>query len=268
MKLLRTAERISALHPCDNFVYQRSVLAYEHASRMLSGNVLEIGTGSGYGIRLIAPRASEFWTIDKYPVEIDYMYHSNTRFILKQVPGLSRLPHDYFDYVICFQLIEHIEDDSLLLREIAQVLKPSGRLLISTPNLQRSLTSNPWHVREYTHDEFDVLLSQSFEIVDSLGIFGNGKVERYYMHNKCSVERILSVDFLKLHKYLPRQLLRFPYDVCNQLNRLFLFNRHRDLTENIETGDYYLKEVDKDCFDLFYVARPRVNTYSAACDNL
>ena len=65
MSRIQTAERVS-VEASDNFVFQRSLLAYHEAARRISGEVLEIGTGSGYGIEVIAPRAAHFTTIDKH----------------------------------------------------------------------------------------------------------------------------------------------------------------------------------------------------------
>lgn len=63
MTKINTAERVSA-EASDNFVFQRSLLAYHAAAERIAGNVLEIGTGSGYGIEVVAPRAggSSPWT--------------------------------------------------------------------------------------------------------------------------------------------------------------------------------------------------------------
>ena len=49
---LNTAERVSR-EASDNYVFQRSLLAYVEASALVSGRVLEVGTGTGYGIDII-----------------------------------------------------------------------------------------------------------------------------------------------------------------------------------------------------------------------
>ena len=54
MAKINTAERVSA-EASDNFVFQRSLLAYHAASARIAGDVLEIGTGAGYGIEVAAP---------------------------------------------------------------------------------------------------------------------------------------------------------------------------------------------------------------------
>jgi SAM-dependent methyltransferase len=38
-----------------------------------------------------------------------------------------------FDQIICLETIEHISDDARLLRTLAELLQPGGRLLLSTP---------------------------------------------------------------------------------------------------------------------------------------
>ena len=62
---LNTAERVSR-EVSDNFVYQRSRLAYYEAAKRVEGRVLEIGTGTGYGIEIIAPHAERYVTLDKH----------------------------------------------------------------------------------------------------------------------------------------------------------------------------------------------------------
>ena len=58
MGKMNTAERVSR-EMSDNFVFQRSLLAYHAAAQRISGDVLEIGTGAGYGIEVVAPRARQ-----------------------------------------------------------------------------------------------------------------------------------------------------------------------------------------------------------------
>ena len=59
---IQSAERVSQTDASDNYVFQRSMLAYCKAAEIVHGNVLEIGTGSGYGVSVIAPHADRFTT--------------------------------------------------------------------------------------------------------------------------------------------------------------------------------------------------------------
>lgn len=246
-----TAERVS-LDVSDNFVYQRSRLAYVEASKLVSGRVLEIGTGTGYGVDIIAPNAAEFVTLDKYRSSSVDSLPVNVRFVEAKVPPLP-FENETFDYVVSFQVIEHIKRDKLFVEEVMRVLRPGGKFIVSTPNKPMSLTRNPWHVREYTADELRRLLS-AFSSVEQLGVAGNERVWDYYRHNAESVHRIMRFDVLRLQWWLPRWVLQIPYDVMNRINRRRLHNQNRELTESIKMSDYRLQSVDDKCFDLFYIA--------------
>ena len=102
MAALHTAERVSARDASDNYVFQRSILAYHKAAEIVSGNVLEIGTGMGYGIDVVAPAASEFTTIDK-TAAYDTTIPANGKFQLMEVPPID-FADESFDYVISFQV--------------------------------------------------------------------------------------------------------------------------------------------------------------------
>lgn len=256
-KILQTAERVSASNLSDNYVFQRSLLAYLKAAELVHGRVLEIGTGDGYGVDIIADKADEFTTIDKHAKEsFAHIQKGNVRFICQKFPQKNNpvFTSGYFDFVITFQVIEHIKKDRLFIEEVKRILKPGGKLIIATPNILMSLTRNPWHVREYTPDQFDALLSRYFNSVEKYGVFGNGKIMSYYEKNKASVRKITRYDFLNLQYRLPRQLLRIPYDILNRINRHRLLNQNTALVQEITKDDYYLAPVGDTCFDLFYIA--------------
>ena len=242
----------SARDISDNFLYQRRRAVYEYIAGKVSGDVLEIGTGTGYGIERIAPRCRRFVTVDKFaaaPIPAT----AGVEFRRMCVPPLD-FADASFDFVITFQVIEHIADDAAFVREIARVLRPGGRLILTTPNAPMSLTRNPWHVREYTAEELRRLLAGSFSTVETLGVFGDEKVMDYYEENRRSVRRITRFDVLDLQHRLPRRLLQLPYDLLNRLNRRKLLRQNTDLTTSIRMDDYRIGPVGADCFDLFYIA--------------
>lgn len=251
---MQSAERVSHTDASDNYVFRRSQLAYHEAARIVSGDVLEIGTGSGYGIAIISPGVRSFTTVDKHDAGHDLAGYPNVEFSRMTVPPLG-FPDESFDCVITFQVIEHIRRDSAMIREIWRVLRPGGRLVISTPNKEMSLTRNPWHVREYTVDGFRNLLAGCFAEVEALGVFGRENVMEYYDNNRRSVARIARYDVLRFQKWLPRPLLRIPYDLLNRMNRRKLLKSDENLTAGIRMDDYYIAEAGAGCFDLFYVAR-------------
>lgn len=248
---LQTAERVSR-ERSDNFVFQRSRLAYVEAARRVGGRVLEIGTGTGYGIEIIAPSAESFVTLDKFRSSEVESLPRGVEFCEATVPPLP-FADESFDCVVSFQVIEHIKRDRAFVGEVRRVLKRGGKFIVSTPNRPMSLTRNPWHVREYTAEEFSALLGD-FSAVEALGVKGNERVWRYYEKNRESVRRIMRFDILRMQWWLPRWILQLPYDVMNRLNRRRLHSANVELTESICLEDYYLDKVDNECFDLFYIA--------------
>ena len=239
MAKITPAERVSR-EASDNFVFQRSLLAYHAAAQRISGDVLEIGTGAGYGIEVVAPRARSFVTIDKLAPAPEPTQLPNVEFRQATVPPLP-FANDCFDFVISFQVIEHIKRDLELVREVKRVLRPGGKFIVTTPNAPMSLTRNPWHIREYTAVELRRLLGSEFSSVEALGVSG-------------SAERITRFDILDLQHRLPRCLLQFPYDVLNRINRRRLLKSNTDLTTSIRMDDYRIGPVTDESFDLFFVA--------------
>ena len=253
MAKIATAERVS-LEKSDNYVFQRSVLAYHRAAELVSGDILEIGTGSGYGVEIIAPKATRYITIDKHlpqnPLQLD-----NVEYYEMEVPPIG-FESGSFDAVVSFQVIEHIDDDIDFVREVARVLRPGGKFVVSTPNAPMSLTRNPWHVREYNADELRNLLECHFSKVEAYGVIGNEKVMEYYRKNRQSVRKITRFDILDLQHRLPRKLLQIPYDLLNRLNRRSLHKKNTELTDSIVMSDYSIVpyKAGMECFDLFFVA--------------
>lgn len=96
------------------------------------GKVLDAPAGSGAISRLLAKRGH-----DVIAFEID-----EREFAAKEVPLLTgdmnySLPFwdDSFDYIVCIDGIEHLENPYFAIKEFARILKPSGELFISTPNI-------------------------------------------------------------------------------------------------------------------------------------
>ena len=251
MAKVTTAERVSR-EQSDNYVFQRSLLAYHKAAELIEGDVLEIGTGEGYGAEVLAPHAVRFITIDKTSPESIYQA-ANVEFVEAAVPPIPA-ENNSFDYVVSFQVIEHIKRDFDFVREVYRVLKPGGKFIVTTPNAPMSLTRNPWHVREYRPEELTNILECYFAKVEPFGVFGNEKVMEYYEKNRRSVRKITRFDILRLQYILPRVILKLPYDLLNRLNRRRLLKQNHELTTSITMNDYSVAPVAADCFDLFYVA--------------
>jgi len=246
-----TSEEIAS----DNPIHQRLFKAYVVAKDYVKGDVLEVGCGEGRGVTLLMKNAGSFTAVDKIKPVIDDLQakHPQAKFISMNIPPLDGLQENAYNCVFSFQVIEHIKDDFLFLKEIHRVMKPGGIALITTPNRTMSLSRNPWHIREYLADELKTLAQRIFSHVEMKGITGNEKVMTYYRENKKSVDRITRWDFLNLQYRLPAAVLKIPYEILNRWNRNKLQAGDNTLVTNIRHEDYIVVEDAATALDLLLI---------------
>jgi ubiquinone/menaquinone biosynthesis C-methylase UbiE len=257
MAKVYTTEIASEQIASDNPIHQRLFKAYVVAEDYVKGDVLEVGCGEGRGVALLMPHASTFTAVDKIKPVIDELQQKFPagKFMSMNIPPLSGLPDNTYDSIISFQVIEHIQDDFLFLKEIHRVLKPGGVALLTTPNRRMSLSRNPWHIREYLPAELTALAKKIFAHVEMKGITGNEKVMTYYQENKRSVERITRFDIFNLQHRLPAFILRMPYEILNRWNRNKLQSTDNRLVMNIHHEDYVVVDDATEALDLLLVVR-------------
>lgn len=255
MGILQTAERSSHLDPSENVIYQRHLIAYKEAAKIISGTVLEVGSGEGYGIMELAPKATHYIAVDKYKTKIsqELLDNNNITFRQMEVPPLSGINDNSVDFVVSFQVIEHIQNDERFLQEIHRVLKPGGKAILTTPNVLMSFSRNPWHIREYNPNQMVELLKSVFDNFELKGVYGNEKVMEYYQKNKESVQRITRFDIFNLQYHLPAWLLKTPYDILNRFNRHSLQDNNEEMVDSVVHTDYSITEADDTSLDHFCI---------------
>lgn len=77
----------------------------------------------------------------------------------------SDLPDESFDLVVSVEVLEHVEEDDLFVKEVSRVLKKSGVFLMTTPNGDWVENKNPDHKRHYKKKELSALLEKYFDDV-------------------------------------------------------------------------------------------------------
>jgi SAM-dependent methyltransferase len=148
--------------------------ACARAFSLVGLTVLDVACGAGFGLQMLREAGA-------CPIGVDYAAGAlgevhRTQPAARVLRGdATRLPLKTasIDMVVSFETIEHVPDASALVSEIRRVLKPGGRLVLSTPNRAfgppERHTGNPFHVREFTADELRDVLRQSFEDVHLYG---------------------------------------------------------------------------------------------------
>ena len=129
---------------------------YRWAGRYASGDVLDAGCGTGYGSRMLLGAGArsvtgvdiDSATIDAAQLDAD----ERTRFMVGDIESLP-MTDAVFDVAICFEAIEHVENQERALDELRRVLKPGGLLVVSSPNRLVYPVGNEHHTHEYTPQE-------------------------------------------------------------------------------------------------------------------
>jgi SAM-dependent methyltransferase len=150
------------------------ICRYQFARPLVEGRyALDVGCGTGYGAAVLARSARRVLALDVSAESIAFANENypapNVDFLVsdcRQIP----LRAETVDAAVCFEVIEHLAEQTMLLQEIRRVLRPDGVLVISTPNriyyTEERKETNPFHVREFDFDEFLDFLKGSFAQVE------------------------------------------------------------------------------------------------------
>jgi SAM-dependent methyltransferase len=96
-------------------------------------------------------------------------------------PSIRSLESHHFDSAICFNVLEHVDDDILALRNIWHTLEPGGRLLLivpAVPEIMGSVDRSLGHHRRYSRTTLRNAVEASgyhlekLHYMNSLGILG------------------------------------------------------------------------------------------------
>ncbi len=174
-----TGERTVPGLPEENYWFRRHEVVYQRLTDRCAGrDVLEAGCGEGYGADLIADAARSVIGLDYDEATVAHVRASYPRVDMRHgnLAALP-LPDGAVDVVVNFQVIEHLWDQPQFVAECLRVLRPSGLLLMSTPNRVtfspgRDTPINPFHTRELNAAEMtELLTSAGFELESMQGVF-------------------------------------------------------------------------------------------------
>jgi len=185
------------VHP---FSTQPAVQRYVFASKFIENKtVLDIACGIGYGCDIMKNKQPAIFIIggDNYFSGLKYgkkVYHEEIKFC--QIDGLH-LPFkdSSFDTVVSMETIEHLVDLRKFLNEVFRILKKDGYFICSTPNRLfteriRAEKENPFHLKEYVHDELRDILSNYFKEIQS---YGQTRIASGFMYKFPNSYKILKI---------------------------------------------------------------------------
>ena len=136
MELLPVAERGAIDVEFQNYWYRLAGTRYTRGK-----SVLDVGAGTGYGMRILRETGAALVTgIDPLPMTPEI-----------GAADVSTYPAGAYDWCVCCDVIEHVDDDFALLQHMVRVVREG--VFFSTPNWNRFHCANDFHLREYTWRE-------------------------------------------------------------------------------------------------------------------
>lgn len=150
--------------------------------------ICEVGCGAGLILFEISPLADAAIGVDLDAARLasaERIRRAAGRHRMTFVRGDARrlpLASGYFDLVVCSEVIEHIEEDAAALGELRRLLRPGGRLILSTT------CDEPWnrdeaepfgHARPgYSSPGLRALLESAGFRILSMRLYGRSPVTR------------------------------------------------------------------------------------------
>ena len=178
----QTATRFEEIRADHGTRYQLAVAVlkdrFSKATEPLIG--LDLFCGNGYGSWLASKKLGAHvlgidGSADAIAVANEHFSTVRTIFTAKCFP--FDLPAEAYDFITCFESVEHVADPDALFAELVRALKPGGVLFVSTPNeATMPLALNAaWfrhHVRHFSEQELVDLAQQQAGGLKYVGQFG------------------------------------------------------------------------------------------------
>jgi SAM-dependent methyltransferase len=179
----------------ENYWFRRHQAVYAAiVDDLVDAYVLEAGCGEGYGAAMLDSGGAE------QVVAIDYDAVATTH-VRQRYPDLAvvrgnlvALPFGDATYgaVVSLQTIEHLWDQVGFVAECRRVLRPGGRLILSTPNRLTFPPGNPFHATELSPDEFVALVRRHGRLESLRGLRHGPRLESWERRNGSIVDAQLA----------------------------------------------------------------------------
>lgn len=193
-------------------------------SGLIGDRVLDLGAGIGTYTNMLTDRQLVV-AVDREPECTEYLKsrfnNAGNVFVFHadlETESLIPLKFCLIDTIICFNVLEHIQDDCLLLKRLNYLLEPQGRLLLIVPAYQAlygSIDEAVGHYRRYSKKELLKKLEEAGFVIEkvsrmnSLAVPGWFLVNRILKKKEQSPAMVLAYDRLvipalsKLEKLIP-----------------------------------------------------------------
>jgi ubiquinone/menaquinone biosynthesis C-methylase UbiE len=195
--------------------YSRYVSVKDFVGR--GKRVLNVGCGDGEYNLFLKTRFDEVIGVDVNESDLLIAREVNSRKGIKYIKcGAENLPFsdNYFDEVICVDVIEHVRDDKKALKEMNRVLKKDGKLILTVPNKNYP----------FSYDPINYILEGLFKRHLPIGLWGFGHLRLYKINNLVGILKNIGFKNFKI-----RRMLHF---FCGIFEQYYLVNLIQPLTKS------------------------------------
>lgn len=215
---------------------ERAKLILNYIEKYKPKTILDVGCGRGFYLKMISHyqfiKEIHGVDIEKKYLKIAKKINNDDRVLIKENSVYSLpYPDNFFDFIICSEVLEHLRNDIKALKEIKRVLKPKGHLVITVPN---------YHF-PFLWDPLNWLLMKLFNTHINKNIWWLAGIwadhERLYSFKK--IKKILLMEKFRIKK------TDFKIRLCWPFSHFILYGIGKNIVERLNINQldrFYVKK--------------------------
>jgi len=148
----------------------RSILCELKKHTLPKGKILDWGSGDGAWVRLLRRKGFDAWGIDPFSNP------EKTDCLIQGTLNSAKFEDRHFDAVICFHVLEHLEDPLNEVKEAVRILRPGGIMIIEVPNINSwgfslfKMNWQPLHLPAHVNHFTPETLEKVFQMADNVNL--------------------------------------------------------------------------------------------------
>jgi SAM-dependent methyltransferase len=155
--------------------------------------ILDAGCGPGIYSLTLLKKNFDVFAIDIDKEKLDFL-KKNSNLIHLTLGDITKLPFksNFFDFIVCSDVLEHIKEDGKALSELTRVLKIGGTMVITVPAYSKK---NMKDYKRFKHER----VGYSIEQIEKLAKKNSLKIDKIKKYSGPIVERTFNLNE-KLYK--------------------------------------------------------------------